>query len=364
MATIRSIAQCILFLGVIATQSLASPVSQAGGGQDLHLSWILTPTGTRQQFRGLAPVSDKIAWVSGTGGTVLRTTDGGTSWASVGPALSAEDQSLEFRDIQAWTENNAVILSIGESTDSRVYITDDGGKSWTLSFTNSEPAAFYDCLAFESAEHGLALSDPVDGRFRLIETQDGGKSWSIVDPAGIPEAIPGEFGFAASGTCLSTAAGRWYIASGGVDPGRVFRSADGHDWDVSDSSIAGGAAGGVFSVRFRDATHGLALGGDFEKPTGAADNAAWSSDGGASWTPADKFPSGYRSGSSWIPGFCNVALAVGPTGSDFTRDAGRTWHVFDNGTFDSVECLGKSTCWASGSGGRVARLDLRRSKAV
>jgi hypothetical protein len=38
----------------------------------------------------------------------------------------------------------------------------------------------------------------------------------------MPPALGGEFGFAASGTCLEAAAGRWYIASGGVDPGRIF----------------------------------------------------------------------------------------------------------------------------------------------
>jgi photosystem II stability/assembly factor-like uncharacterized protein len=284
--------------------------------------------------------------------------DGGASWTAVGPALSEDDQDLEFRDIQAWSSDTAVILSIGESSDSRIYITSDGGASWVQSFTNPEAAAFYDCLAFETQERGLAMSDPVDGRFRLIETLDGGKTWSIVDPAGMPEALPGEFGFAASGTCLATTAGRWYLASGGVDPGRIFRSPNGHDWEVSNSSIAGGSAGGVFSVTFRDGTHGLAVGGDFQNPTGATANAAWSKDGGATWVPSDKFPGGYRSGASWVPGLCNTALAVGPTGSDYSLDGGKSWHNFDNGTFDSVECLDGSVCWASGSRGRVAVLDL------
>ncbi|KAI9150473.1 Ycf48-like protein [Paramyrothecium foliicola] len=360
MAAIRRLTHCAVALGVLAGCSQATPIHDTRA-LDLQLSWTLTPTGTTAQFRGLAPVSDQIAWVSGSRGTVLRTTDGGASWASVGPALSADDQDLEFRDIQAWSAETAVILSIGEATDSRIYVTNDGGSSWTQSFTNAEPTAFYDCFAFDTPEHGMAMSDPVDGRFRLIETLDGGRSWEIVDPAGMPEAIPGEFGFAASGTCLATAAGRWYLASGGVDPGRIFRSPDGHVWDVANSSIAGGAAGGVFSVAFRDAKRGLAVGGDFQNPTGAVANAAWSSDGGATWVPSNQFPGGYRSGASWVPGLCNVALAVGPTGSDYSLDGGKAWHAFDNGTFDSVECLKGSVCWASGARGRVAVLDLKKS---
>lgn len=202
------------------------------------------------------------------------------------------------------------------------------------------------------------MSDPVNGKFRLIETWDGGASWDIVDQKGMPAALTGEFGFAASGTCIEAAAGRWYIASGGVDPGRVFRSKDGRNWDVSDSSIAGGAAAGVFSVRFRDARNGIAVGGDYEKPAGNVNVSSWSQDGGKTWVASESFPAGYRSGVSWVPGRRNTAIAVGTSGSDITFDGGNNWRAIDNGTFDAVECVGKHTCWASGSRGRVARLVL------
>lgn len=51
----------------------------------------------------------------------------------------------------------------------------------------------------------------------------------------------------------------------------------------------------------------------------------------------------------------SFALAVGPTGSDVTRDGGRTWTRFDTGSFDAVACAG-AACWASGEKGRIARL--------
>ncbi|KAI1210144.1 oxidoreductase [Annulohypoxylon truncatum] len=325
-------------------------------------SWNLLPTGSTARFRGLAPVSAKIAWVSGTNNTILHTVDGGHTWASVGPTLSATDTDtdtpLEFRDIEAWSADRAIALSIGAGTSSRIYATSNGGTSWDLAFANADPAAFYDCIAFASAERGMAVSDPVDGKFRLVETRDGGRSWDVVDPAGMPPALGGEAGFAASGTCLATAGGRWYLASGGVDPGRVFRSGDGYHWEVSNASVAGGEGAGVFSVQFRDAENGIAVGGNYSAPAGNVDNAAWSSDGGQTWVPSTTFPGGYRSGSSWVPGRCGVALAVGPTGSDITLDSGRNWHVFDNGSFDSVECISGDVCWASGENGRVARLSL------
>ncbi|KAK1463142.1 oxidoreductase [Colletotrichum melonis] len=341
----------------------ASPLAVTRGvherNMNLTLKWDILPVNSQQQFRGLSPVSDQIAWVSGTGGTVLRTTDGGASWQSVGPELSTEDADLQFRDVQAFSAEKAIILSIGEGADSRIYITKNGGESWTQSFANEEASAFFNCVDFEDDERGIAVSDPVDGKFRLIETLDGGNTWTIVDPSGMPSALEGEFGFAASGTCISTAAGRWYLASGGIDPGRIFQSANGYEWDVSSSAIAGGASAGVFSVRFRDAQSGIATGGDFNVVNGSLHTSAWSEDGGETWTASEVFPGGYRSGSSWAPGLCGVAVAVGPSGSDITLDAGKTWVTFDTGSFDAVECVYGRVCWASGSAGRVGKLSLR-----
>lgn len=341
-----------------ATTAGASAAAGASGAAYAEgLSWEVKPTGSAARFRGLSPVSRNVAWVSGSLGTVLRTTDGGATWDDVSPqGLGTEE--LQFRDIEARDADHAVILSIGEDEDSRILVTDDGGATWTETFRNEEPTAFYDCMAFTSAKRGVAMSDPVDGRFRLVETSDGGHSWSLVDPAGMPEAVPGEFGFAASGTCLAAAAGRsMYLVSGGVDPARVYRSEDrGARWTVQDSPVAGGAAAGIFSVSFGDDRRGVLVGGDFLVPDGAVDNAAWTADGGATWQAAEVLPRGYRSGSAWDRHHVGVVLAVGPSGSDVSADGGRTWAGFDDGSFDSVECTLDGACWASGASGRVGVL--------
>ncbi|KAK3693091.1 oxidoreductase [Podospora appendiculata] len=282
-------------------------------------TWTLLPTNTHQQFRGLSAISATTAWAAGTNTTVLRTTDSGATWTSVGPALPP-NSTLEFRDIEAFSALRAVVLSIGEGAASRIYTTDDGGVSWSNTFTNPDAAAFYDCLAFNGPLRGMAVSDPVGGKFRLIETRDGGASWDVVPSDGMPAALPGEFGFAASGTCLATQAGRWYLASGGVGSSRVFRSADDDDglrWDVAESGI------------FRDRRHGIAVGGDYTVPNARVNVSSWTADGGETWVLSREFPGGYRSGSAWVPGRCGTAVAVGPTGSDFTVDGGRTWRGFD-----------------------------------
>ncbi|CAL9525121.1 Ycf48-like protein [Actinosynnema sp. ALI-1.44] len=334
----------LLLVAAVAASLLVAPVASASSS-----GWELRPTGVDARLRGLSAVSPRVAWVSGSAGTVLRTVDGGATWASVGPPGTAD---LQFRDIQAFDARHAVVLSIGPGESSRIYRTVDGGASWTEAFRNTDPAAFYDCVAFFDRWRGLAMSDPVDGRFRVLRTVDGGRTWAQVPESNFPPALPGEAGFAASGQCVATAGGRdAWIATGGGATARVLHSADGGwRWTVADTPLLSSPSAGVFAVAFRDPRHGLAIGGDYANPTGAVANLARSRDGGRTWS-SQSGPVGYRSGLAWHG---SSVIAVGPTGSDVSRDGGRTWWAFDGGSFDTVDCAG--VCWAAGEKGRVGVL--------
>ncbi len=322
-----------------------------------HLDWDLKPSGTEARFRGLAAVSRSTAWVAGSEGTVLRTTDGGSSWADVSPPGAGE---LLFRDIEAFDRRRAVVLAIGPGEASRVFRTEDGGRSWTESFRNDEPEAFYDCMTFFDRRNGLAMSDPVDGKFRILSTGDGGRSWRVLPSEGMVEALPGEAGFAASGQCLvSQGRSDVWLATGGGARSRVLHSSDrGLTWTAAETTIpAGEGARGVFALAFRSRTQGIAVGGDYRPDQDSPQAAAVSGDGGSSWQAAAEPPPAYRSGVTWVPHTRSVALAVGPTGTDITFDGGRSWHVFDDGSFDSVDCARDFGCWAAGEQGRIARLE-------
>jgi photosystem II stability/assembly factor-like uncharacterized protein len=334
---------------------LAAVAGATGFTPQPEPSWHLLDTGVTARLRGLSPVSAKVVWASGSEGTVIRTVDGGRTWRQVGPPDTAD---LQFRDIEAFDADHAVALSIGEGELSRVYRTADGGRTWTETFRNTDPAAFYDCLAFSDDRHGLALSDPVDGKFRILSTLDGGRSWRVLPSDGMPPALAGEFAFAASGTCLVAAApSQYWFATGGGAAARVFSSADGGlTWRVAQTPVPSGPSAGIYSLAFRDARQGIAVGGDFATPTVAPDAAAVSRDAGQTWRAAVTEPGEYRSGAAWVPGTGVTALAVGPTGSDISYDGGVTWHRFDGGSFDAVACAPSGGCWASGEKGRVARL--------
>ena len=60
-----------------------------------------------------------------------------------------------------------------------------------------------------------------------------------------------------------------------------------------------------------------------KKEAEAIDNAAVTDDGGATWRPVNGL-SGFRSAVAYMPGG-HAIVAVGPTGTDMSRDDGRTW---------------------------------------
>ena len=341
----------IFLIGALLCVVAVAAAAATGGGRGY--AWDLKPTGSAARLRGVSAISASTAWASGSLGTVVRTVDGGATWQQVGPPGTA---ALQFRDIEAFDADRAVILAIGVGTDSRVYATSNGGQTWTQTFTNNDPDAFYDCMTFFDSRRGLAVSDPVNGRFRIIATDDGGLSWHILSPAGMPAALPGEFAFAASGQCLVSDHGkRAWLASGGGAQARVFRSDDrGATWTVSPTPIESGPSAGIFALAFNGQQHGLAAGGDFLTPTLSPDSLASTEDGGVTWELAHPAPNQYRSGAAWITG--HDAVVVGPTGSDVSSDRGRPWQPLDPGSFDTVDCAGPQACWASGESGRAAHL--------
>ena len=320
-----------------------------------NAQWQKQNIDTKAGFRGLSVVSDKIIWASGTGGTVLRTVDGGKNWSVI---KVPEAEKLDFRDIEAFDAETAYILSIGTGESSRIYKTTDGGKTWKLQFKNSNEKAFFDALAFWDKTNGMAMSDPVDGKYLLLKTTDG-ETWTIAGSDKMASAKTGEAAFAASGTCLlAQGEQNIFLVSGGNDA-RVFRSENrGLSWFVADTPIVKGTAGsGIFSIAMVDAKRGVIVGGNYEKPDDLTNNLAFTKDGGKTWTLATGL-NGYRSGVTYIDK--KTILAVGASGSDFSADGGKTWRNLDKENYNAVQAKGKQAIWAVGANGLVARYTVSK----
>ena len=324
-------------------------------------AWVETVVDAGQSFRGLDAVNRKTVWISGGSiteggpGSVWRTTDGGASWQDVSPP---DSEGLLFRDVEARSASTALVLSIGPGEASRIYRTTDGGETWSETFRNTEEEAFYNCMDFfPDGRHGLAMSDPVDGKFRILATSDGGRSWRVVPDDGMPDST-GEFGFSASGDCLVIHGHDAWFGSGG-SASRIFHSTDrGLTWEATDSTIPAGDAAGVFGLAFKSPRHGVAVGGDFAAPDDGTDASAFTRDGSTWRSGGDLTHLGEDA--AWRYGSGRDVLVVGESGdaagSSISRDGGRTWRLFSDIGFHTLDCTADGSCWAAGGGGRVGRL--------
>jgi len=319
--------------------------------------WTLQTSGVTARLRGVSAVSEKIAWASGSGSTVLRTSDGGATWRK----LTVTSDALDFRDIDAIDERTAYVLSIGNGPDSRIYKTTDAGATWTMQFKNDDPKAFLDAMSFWDANHGLVFGDSINGEFYILTTSDGGRTWSRVPPATLPRALENEGGFAASGTNIAVFGNTHaWIGTGAGAKARVLRTTDGgRSWQVADTPLAAGPSTGIFSVAFRDAKHGVVAGGDYRKEQEAIDNLAITNDGGVTWSLV-KGLSGFRSVVAYVPNAKTPALvALGPSGGEYSLDDGQTWAPIEGRGFDTFSFVPhKPVGWAAGANGGLGKLEF------
>ena len=269
---------------------------------------VLGQSGPRVQFsnttenlRGVSAVSRQVAWASGTHGTYLRTIDGGRTWT---PAQVPDAVALDFRAVAAFSADEAFLMSAGPGEQSRVYHTGDAGKHWQLQFTNTNPKGFFDSMVFWDSKHGIVLGDPIPDesgklKFEVLLTEDG-QNWRPVPPAQMPDAMEGEGAFAASNTCIAIVRGNsdpniWFATGGKT--ARIFHSGDrGQSWQVYETPMVHGPdSAGIFSIAFRDTTHGVIVGGDYKRPKDDGPNLAYTEDGGKNWMLPPLHPLAYFS---------------------------------------------------------------------
>ena len=319
-------------------------------------AWLPQASGVTARLRGVSAVSDRVAWASGSGNTILRSEDGGTTWTRL---ESPTTDRLDFRDIDAVDERTAYVLSIGAGLASRIYKTTDAGKTWQLQIQNGEPKAFFDAMAFSDAQHGVAVSDSVDGRFVVLLTSNGGATWTYVPADRLPTAQDNEGYFAASGTNVTVRGNRIWMGTGAAAKARVLRSADrGRTWQIADTPVRAAASSGIYSIAFRDDRHGIVVGGDYAKETEAVENAAFTGDGGATWTlVGTPGLSGFRSVVAHVPGTDRTFIALGPRGGDISHDDGRTWAPLEGPGVDTFSFVkNRAVGWGAGAKGIIARL--------
>ncbi|KEO73615.1 YCF48-related protein [Anditalea andensis] len=316
--------------------------------------WIIFDSGTAGSIRGLSPLTEEIAWATGSGGTWMKTIDGGQTWSH---GLINGMDSVDFRDIEAINAATAIALSAGQPA--AIYKTIDGGNSWQQIYEGSKED-FFNGMEFVNEKQGFVYGDPVEGIWVILRTLDAGETWEQL--RNTPTAKEGEAGFAASGSAMVIEEDEIWLASGGTNSNIYYTHNRGGRWETIDTPIQQGTISqGIFSLCMIDNRNLIAVGGDFEAPDDASNNIILSHDEGKSWiSNKGKKPQGYRSGVTYFPRF-HWLITVGPNGSDYSSDGGENWVKFSDDGFHAVK-LSKSggSVWASGSNGIVAKLDYTK----
>lgn len=294
--------------------------------------WQIQNSGTTADLRGIDNVGGGVAWASGTNGTVLRTEDGGYLWQAC--AMPPGAKHLDFRGIQAFDANTAIVMSSGKGDLSRLYKTTDGCQSWKLVFTNPDKDGFWDAVQMEPPDpdqhYAIILGDPVDGSLVIEWSNDSGDTWHRVDH---PTALPREEAFAASNSALFVdwQDGFFLFGTGGPRGARVFTNWPSYEiWHRHSVRVFGsGSSKGIFSIASKSLAqpyNATAVGGDFRKPEESSATAAWSADGGEHWAAASTPPHGFRSAVAYDAA-SKTWITVGPNGTDISTDDGKNWHA-------------------------------------
>ncbi len=343
----------------------------------MRAQFTMQDSGTTADLRGIVNVGNGTAWASGTHGTVLRTEDSGFVWQGCTVPPGAE--KLDFRGVQAFDDQTALVMSSGKGDLSRVYKTTDGCKSWKLVFTNPDAEGFFDAMQKMTRDKLYVLGDPVHGEFSIFSSSDGGLTWTAEHAVGLAADPMQQGAFAASNSSLIAAGlAHFDFATGGREGAFLYergsvlslagtgaasaRQSEQHDWSRTPVPVGNGQkqTAGVFSLA-EDVRSGtlVAVGGDYAKPDSAERIAGSRSGGTGQWTAAQTMPHGYRSSVAY-DAEAKAWITVGPNGTDVSTDDGRNWRALRPGYGDDPDAdkhwNALSLPYVVGPHGRIGRL--------
>ena len=301
---------------------------------------------TKASFRGLSVVDNNTIWVSGSNGTIGKSTDGGTTWKFI---TIKGFEKIDFRDIEAFDAMTAIVMG----TDAPAYIlkTIDGGTSWDIVFKDTSKGMFLDAMEFWNEQSGIVIGDPIDGRFFIARTFDGGKNWTPIPFQNRPIADSGEACFASSGTNIRKLNKQEAIfISGGLHSNCFIK-----DKKINAGIVQGTESTGANSLAIKNNNYFIIVGGDFNKKEDTTKNCFTTNDGGKTWISPITNPSGYRSCIEYLNK--NKWVTCGLNGVDFSKDNGLNFtKISDTGFHVCRKAKKGNAVFFAGGGGRIGKL--------
>jgi photosystem II stability/assembly factor-like uncharacterized protein len=294
-------------------------------------SWAEISQGPRLELNAMHMVDANTGWVAGSNGTFAKTVDGGRHWIS----QPAPGGGTILRDIQFLSADTG-----WASAWLGVYRTVDGGKTWAA----AEKGQGGDYFCFTDSRNGWGV-----GSFGMMRrTVDGGRNWTEMTGGGSTQFSDVHFGDARHGIAI----GR----------GAVMVTRDGGDtWTIAK---LGSASTAWHTVRMFDSSSAWLAG---------TDSLYHSEDGGLTWKGYDTEMTG---GFYWSEDVRAIHFSKdGRTGAitgergavNVTYDGGKTWRGASSGItqqMNAVFVVDASNIWAAGRGGLIYRNGSRPAAVI
>lgn len=259
---------------------------------------------------------------------VARTTNGGQAWVVSNLPVNAAVREI-VTGLSAPTPTTAWITTVRiDGAGGRVLRTSDGGQTWTTIGANSiftSANSYPNFVHFYSATEGIVGGENLTANsgFEVYRTTDGGQSWT---PVTTPPTEDDEY----LATGLPTTKGNsiWLT----TNDARVFRSSDrGQTWAVSQISTS---AIDPTGLAFQDEQNGLV---SFLNDDSPNHQLFRTTNGGQTWTPVSYSGPLHGIGLATVPGTnqyvsTGADLDNGDAGSSYSRDGGQTWVALENTT--------------------------------
>ena len=314
---------------------------------------ILT-SGTKTSLRGLSVVNDNVIWVSGSNGTVGKSTNGGKNWKWM--KVNGFEKT-DFRDIEAFDANTAVIMGIAEPA--YILKTSNGGESWRVVYENKTKGMFLDAMDFANNQRGIVVGDPINGKIFIALTNNSGNTWEEIEQQqNRPVADSGEAFFAASGSNVRLFMNdEYYMVSGGLRSRLISNSAATDLPLIQGKETTGANSIDIYDngIPKKPGQRMVVVGGDFNADSLNNKNCFYTVNGGKTWQSPDTPPHGYRSSVEYLSK--KDLLATGLNGVDYSSDGGKNWKWISKEGFHVCRIARMGTAiFLAGNNGKIARV--------
>jgi len=315
--------------------------------------WVEQASGFWEPSRGIdyiSAVDENIAWATcydGSGSSLpvqefTRTINGGELWEADSidgaPAESKTAMIFALDAMTAW-----VPLHSGDPQG--IWKTSDGGVTWVQQTTADFTGGFPNTVHFWNQNEGWCMGDPVDGYYEIYTTTNGGENWVRVPSENIP-APESSTEYGVTGYYDVVGDTIWFGTQDSTNPGRVFKSTDrGLHWTVSFDTLF--EPGAYVDVRFKDESNGLAM----NKIASATAQLTETNDGGNTWWPIEFSGTCYDYDFDYVPGTNNMYVSTGVNSADesqqgaaYSLDGGHSWTIWEE--MAGIQLIG--TDWVEG----------------